>query len=262
MAETLPIKELERRGAIPSGQDPVAQLQAVYRFFGVVDRKAWNRVWIQPQASFRVSKAFEVNRAALATWLRFGELESLDVKCSDFDKERFRKALEQIRRLTVAPPETFEPRMKELCASTGVAVVFVREVKGARASGAARWLTPSRALIQLSLRYSWEDQIWFSFFHEAGHVLLHGKRETFIDNLGSDANKFEEEANRFAQETLIPSPYDASLQSVRTRDDVRAIAKELGIAPGIVVGRLQREKWIPYDRFNDLRRRFRFSEQE
>jgi HTH-type transcriptional regulator/antitoxin HigA len=259
--KTLPLKELERREMIPPGPDPTLKLQAVFRFFGVVDRQAWSKVWIHPQASFRVSKAFKVDQAALASWLRLGELEAQDIACADFDRGRFKGALEEIRTLTVRPPEEFEPRMKDLCASTGVAVVFVAEIKGARASGAARWLTPARALVQLSLRYRWEDQIWFSFFHEAGHLLLHGKRETFIDD-GSDADEYEKEANRFAQEMLIPSRFSAQLQSIRTKDDVRALAEELGIAPGIIVGRMQREKWIPYDRFNDLRRRFRFSDQE
>ncbi len=72
------------------------------------------------------------------------------------------------------------------CAAVGVAVVLVPELPGTRVSGATRWLTPGKALIQLSLRYKSDDQLWFTFFHEAAHVLLHGKRDLFIEDLGAD----------------------------------------------------------------------------
>jgi hypothetical protein len=31
------------------------------------------------------------------------------------------------------------------------------------------------------MRYRWEDHFWFSFFHEGGHVYLHGKRRALVD---------------------------------------------------------------------------------
>ena len=83
-------------------------------------------------------------------------------------------------------------------------------MKGARASGASRWVSPSKAIIQLSLRYRWEDHFWFSFFHEGAHVYLHGKRQAFIDlptareDGGVADGELEAEANRFAADILIP----------------------------------------------------------
>lgn len=50
-----------------------------------------------------------------------------------------------------------------------------------RANGATRWISPSKAVIQLSLRYKWEDIFWFTFFHEAGHVVLHQKKQVFVE---------------------------------------------------------------------------------
>lgn len=72
-----------------------------------------------------------------------------------------------------ADPLEWQHEIVQLCARTGVALVLVPEVQGARASGAARWLNPRKAIIQLSLRYHWEDHFWFSFFHEASHILRH-----------------------------------------------------------------------------------------
>jgi Zn-dependent peptidase ImmA (M78 family) len=67
--------------------------------------------------------------------------------------------------------------MQELCAGAGVAVVFVPALPKTGVSGATRWINSNKALIQLSLRYRTDDHLWFTFFHEAGHILLHGKKE-------------------------------------------------------------------------------------
>ena len=75
-----------------------------------------------------------------------------------------------------------------LCRAVGVVLVIEKELPKARVDGVARWLTPTRALIQLSARYLRDDILWFTFFHEAAHLLLHAKQSgprdvppTFID---------------------------------------------------------------------------------
>ncbi len=59
-------------------------------------------------------------------------------------------------------------------------------------------------MIALSDRYKKDDFFWFTFFHEAAHLLLHSKKETFVDD-GTDNDLLEDEANRFAADFLIPS---------------------------------------------------------
>ena len=98
------------------------------------------------------------------------------------DQSGFEADLPTIRRLTrEKDPGQFIPRLKEACAARGVAVAIVRGPNGWRASGAARFLSPTKALIQLSFRYLSDDQFWFTFFHEAGHLLLHGKDLLFLE---------------------------------------------------------------------------------
>jgi Zn-dependent peptidase ImmA (M78 family) len=129
-------------------------------------------------------------------------------------------------------------------------------------SGAARWLTPSKALIQLSLRYKASDQLWFSFFHEAGHLLLHGKREFFLDLHDARAKKKEEEeANTFAGDVLIPrSAYRALLrEGVPTKGRIVEFASDIGVSPDIVLGRLQHDRHLPFNRFNDLKRKLKWA---
>lgn len=253
----VPAAELVKRKKLEKHTDPVLMLKAVLRFFGVADVKAWGNIWLSPAVAYRKSSVFLGKPEAMATWLRLGELEAREVQCAPFDKGRFRTVLDQIRGLTVEQPDVFVPKMKMLCERAGVAVVLVPEIKNVPVSGATRWLTSEKAMIQLSLRYKTNDQFWFTFFHEAGHILLGGKKETFID-LNHQKGPEEEEADRFAANHLIPSHRWGELNRLKTQGAIEAFAKAIGIAPGIVVGRLQHDGIIRYDQFNGLKVRYQW----
>jgi HTH-type transcriptional regulator/antitoxin HigA len=124
---------------------------------------------------------------------------------------------------------------------------------------ATRWLSPSKALIQLSLRYKTDDHLWFSFFHEAGHILKHGKRDVFRKGTTflMDETK-EEEANTFAADFLIPRREYLNFTSKNTlsKVNIKKFASQIKISPGIVVGRLQHDKLLPMSHCNDLKVRF------
>jgi HTH-type transcriptional regulator/antitoxin HigA len=253
----IPVKELVGRGYLPKVTDRGAILSEVCRFFGVANKDAWEKVWRSPLAAFRKSPTIESEAGAVAAWLRIGEVEAGSIQCAAFDARRLRETLQEIRSLTTADPEEFEPRLKKLCASAGVAVVFVPEIKGTRCWGATRWLTPTKALIQLSLRYKSDDHLWFSFFHEAAHLLLHSKKETFIStDRFSDGT--EKEADSFAASHLIPRQYDSRLKEL-SLGNVREFAVQIGIAPGVVVGRLQKDGVLGWNEGNSLKRRFAFA---
>jgi len=259
----IPVRALIQAKAIKDLPDKAALVVEVLNFFGVGSPAAWGRVWMAQRAVFRQSPAFRSAPGAVAAWLRIGELRAQRIQCAPFDRAKFRAALEQIRGLTVDPPEVFHDKLKDPCANAGVAVVFVSELPGTRVSGATRWLTPKKALIQLSLRYKSDDHLWFTLFHEAGHILLHGKRRVFLED-SRTTNAHEKEANAFAANTLIPP---AALQEFQRRADmskaaIRKFAQGLGISPGIVVGRLQHEGMLPYSHCNDLKRRFELVERE
>ena len=256
--KNLPVKEMIRAGFIKKGKDLVDQVDEVLRFFGVASSKQWETLWLSPSAVFRESRAFSSKPEACSVWLRQGELQAQEITCKPFSKEKFRCALKHIRLLTRSEPEQFEPRTVQMSAEAGVAVVFIPPVKGAPVYGATRWLTPEKALIQLSLRGRFEDLLWFTFFHEAGHILLHGKREVFIESDDTKTQK-EDEANRFAGNFLIPNgTWDKfiSKENIRSATSVKAFAAHLGISPAIIVGRLQHEGLIPHSHLNGLRRRF------
>jgi Zn-dependent peptidase ImmA (M78 family) len=114
----------------------------------------------------------------------------------------------------------------------------------------------------LSFRYLSEDHFWFTFFHEAAHVVLHGTDHISVD--GADpsplgASVFEDEADIFAQDTLVPADLrDEMLNAIPTRPHARRIARKAGVTPGIIVGQLQKSGTLQPHQFNDLKRRYKW----
>ena len=158
-------------------------------------------------------------------------------------------------------PSDFLPALQQICSTSGVAAVIVRAPNGCRASGATRFVSSDKALLLLSFRYLSDDQFWFTFFHEAGHLLLHGAESIFLEGLDGDSSTQESEANEFAEKVLIPSEFKHALLTLTP--DMRAIirfAKKIGVSPGIVVGQLQHHGRVRRNHFNGLKRRFQWSD--
>ena len=241
--KTVPVKALADRGVLPAQpSDKASRVEQMLAFFGVASIEAYEDVYASLACSFRQSKAFQPKPGAVAAWLRLGELAARDLRCAPFDAAALRAALPELRALSLEAPERFGPRMIEICAARGVAVVFVAEVAGARASGVTRWLAPDKALVQLSLRYKTDDHLWFTFFHEIGHVLLHGKQEVWIEESpGTSDDPRDKQADRFARDLLIPPTVAGELGYLKSDEAVRAFATRIGVTPGIVVGRLQHD---------------------
>ena len=255
--EGFPIEEMANLDWIEEYDDPVRQLNELLRFFGIASPQQWDAVTNDLSLAFRRSPAYKAEPAIISAWLRQGEILAQSVNCESFNAEAFRTALSEIRSLTNELPDVFVQRTVQLCARAGVAVVFVHELHRLRTNGATRWLNPNKALIQLSLLYKTDDQLWFTFFHEAGHILLHGKRDIFLEE-ANQINDKEEEADRFAADWLIPASAYKDFHpkgSYFSKSEIVQFARNLGIAPGIVVGRLQHDKRLDMSHFYRLKKR-------
>jgi len=271
----LPIGDMIRFGWLSPTPHPSNEAAACLRFFGVPSIASWRQVYggLEQMAAFRTSRAFDSRPASVAVWLRRGEIEAEQIDTEPWDPNRFEESLSGLRSLTRRhDPSHFIPELQKRCAESGVAVAAVRAPTGCRASGAVRFLTPSKALVQLSFRYLSDDQFWFTFFHEAGHLLLHRDSISFLESLRGDrcglledadslSDVEEEEANEFAARTLIPPEFQVTLENLPP--DPRAVIRfslRLGVSPGIVVGQLQHLGSIAPSRFNGLKRRYRWED--
>ena len=256
-ARAFPIRELVRRGCFQrpaSDADAVSKLLA---FFGVGSVDAWTARYGRANVSYRHSPSFRSDEAALATWRRLGEREAERQDCVDYDESRFRQAVRQIRGLTREPVDEALGQAATLSNRAGVALALVRPFPRTALSGAAWWLSPRKAVIELSARHKSDDHLWFSFFHEAAHILLHGKRNVFVDGVNDDDGDLEAEANEWASNALIlrRAWEQFVATSPRSAHAVRTFADEQEIAPGIVVGMLQHQGLLPWTHLNHLKTR-------
>lgn len=252
-----------RFGWVDSGEGPSETAIAFLRFFGVATVDAWRQSYgnVLRSTSFRTSNAFTSEPGAVAAWLRKAELESASIRCAQWDPANFKKRLATIRKLTREKKlDTFIPMLKQYCAECGVAVAVVRAPNKCRASGAVRILARGRRLIALSFRFRSDDHFWFTFFHEAGHLLLHDE-PLIVDEEDMASAKEEEEANAFAADVLIPPEYRAAMRRLPVDGwAVMRFAKEIGVSPGIVVGQLQHIGRFGPKQLNNLKRRFSFEQ--
>lgn len=271
--DELPVKELMSSGAIAKARidakNKPSIVESCLRFFGVASPEEWRGHYGGMQVAFRRSRDEQSDVGAISAWLRLGEQVAEKLDGPKYDKARFENALSEIRGLTCTAPEFFEPRMRELLRDAGVLLALVPAIPRAHVSGVARWLNPTRPLIQLSLYGKTNDKFWFTFFHEAAHILLHAdskeaKKSIFLDdpNANHSPDPREQEANQWAGNVLIPQAYSRALGTLRTKEAVRAFATSIGIHPGIVVGRLQHDHIIDPSWMNDLKLSFRFTAEK
>lgn len=252
----IPTRALIDRGYIHRQPDKPALVRAALAFFGVSSVDAWRKLWLTPEVQFRGAKAQKNKPGHIAAWLRMGEAQASHLDCEPFVAEEFRHALLTVRNLMIARASVWRKEVPAACSAAGVAVVLTKEIPGAGVSGATHWLRKDKALIQLSLKYKTEDQFWFTFFHEAGHILLHSKKQLFIERGVRTDTGEERDANTFSQDFLIPRKTAHRLPHLKSKAQIREFASSIGVPPGVIVGRLQRDKFLPYSHCNDLKAKF------
>lgn len=254
----IPVNWMQKQGWVQKRSHKGQQVEECLSFFGVASVDAYRQIASGQRTAFR--GGVNAEEGALLAWLRMAEVRASQVECEPYDAELFRAALPRARRLTnETNPEVFVPALTEICAAAGVAVVFVRGTPGSKLNGATRWLSPQKAMLGLTLRHKSNDVLWFSFFHEACHILRHGKKLTFIEGLDGLDPELEAEADRFAADTLIPRRWLSSIRNLRSKSAVESAAIRMGVAPGIVVGRMQKEGWLPWSNLNGLKVRYEWT---
>lgn len=233
----------------------VMQLMA---FFRIADPDDLISHFDSPLAAFRQTHAHKIDGAAVAGWLRMGEIESLERRetAPSFDPKKLEAAIPDLRSISLLPASDIPSALTTSLLELGVVTVFVPPINGCRAYGATRWFgdTP---VMQLSLRRRDDGQLWFTVFHELGHMLMHPKLE-FVEGIGEE-DREEHQADEYARSTLIPDHFEPQLASARSLNDAMAIAKSAGVSPGVVVGRLHRDKIWPYENGRRLYKSWAFT---
>jgi len=257
----IPVSDLIGFGWIKESQNIIEECLT---FFNVPDVWTWRKKYsdVTTYAAFRKSSAIKSNPAAIAAWLREAERKGDSIECNRLDIEKFKNHLPSFRSLMKKKdPKVFVPELQKLCAECGVAVVVLKTPAGCPVSGAAKLLNAHKALIVLSFRYRSDDHFWFTFFHEAAHLILHNYKEAFIDTEDDDETTEEKEANEFSELSLIPKQFQNRLRTMKpNQHEVKNLSKDADVPLGIVVGQLQHLNRLDKKYLNGFKRRYDISD--
>lgn len=268
-----PLQEMKQlKFSLPAGR---SDADTLLNFFGVSSPDSWNSVWKASAVAYRQTRTFRTREESIAAWVRETEIVASQLDVAEFDEQRLLSSLGELRKLTRKSADEILDAVQKICAGVGVAVVLVPELRNTGVSGCARWLTDKKALVGLTLRYKTDDQLWFTLFHEIGHILLHRKKRSFVvDNAEEDLSdsvvdpemqQYEAEASRFSADTLIPPSAlgDFIRKRIFTNESIHDFAEMICVGPGIVVGRLQFEGVLKRHQGNALKQKlsWRFTDE-
>lgn len=162
--------------------------------------------------------------------------------------------MRELARLSIAPdgPTKAADMLREF----GISLIVEPHLPKTYLDGAAILSIEGHPIIGMSLRHDRIDSFWFTLFHELAHTELHYNEATgFVDDLDvrKDDDPKEFEADQMASEALIPEDkWKSSAASVfPSKDTLLRFAREIGIHPAIVAGRIRKEL-NSYHLYNDL----------
>ena len=250
-AALFPIADMVEKGWIQAKNTAQEKVSELLTFFGIGNHNAWENLYFNQhlKIAFRISLKDTQEPHAISAWLRKGELQAAELSADAYSGKILKEILPEIKKIMVKHPNCFFAQLQAICLTAGVKVIHTPCIKKAPISGCTRWINDT-PLIQLSGRYKRNDTFWFTFFHEIGHILLHGKKDVFMEVTGvqNDAGK-EEEANNFAVKWTLSEEEEQEITECSkgiTNSVISQFAKKFNTHPAIIIGRLQHRKMLSY----------------
>ena len=205
-AKQFPLTDMINKGWLPPVSSIQEKTMELLAFFGFSNHKAWEEYYFKQQlkVAFRISLSQTQEPFAISAWLRKGELQAAELETNDYSEKKFKEILSALKSVMAKHPHGSLIQLQQICLEAGVKVVQTPCIKKASLSGSTRWLNDT-PLIQLTDHYPHNDSFWFTFFHQAGHILLHGKKDIFLENVDysdKDMEK-EREADEFANKWTL-----------------------------------------------------------
>ncbi len=142
-------------------------------------------------------------------------------------------------------PIDYLQQIQEKCLIAGVKVVYTHNLPKTVIHGTVRWIN-NKPVLQMTDRLKRYDIFWFSFFHEIGHILLHGnKKNIFLEGINDSENKDqkEQEADEFAAHLLLSDEaYSEIISTINSGADIletmQDFANRYNTHKDIIIGRI------------------------
>ena len=204
----------------------------------------------QTQAAAYRRREQEVNQNTMAAIIRLGERKAQTVQTEPFNRVALRAALGEIKSYSLFKQGEYLPLLEEKLRTLGIVLVCVPGFSHTGLQGAAKWVDTDKAMIilkadgQTAVTSFDEGKFWFNLFHEIGHLVLHGKKQTFIDLEDDPTSPEEKEVNLFASTQLVGNVQIPDLQEYKRGSAIRAdlavqgLAKKYGVSQSVAAGHL------------------------
>ncbi|MBQ8813685.1 MAG: HigA family addiction module antidote protein [Lachnospiraceae bacterium] len=251
LMKKFPYKEMASQNWIAKTTNVNEKVINLRKFFEVVKLTLVQNSLHPSIACRRVSETEKADYALIA-WAQKAKLDARNIETSAINLKKLSSSLSEIRSMTRLDPEEFCPRLVSLLANCGVALVFLPHIGGSFLHGAT-FYDKNKIVVGLTVRGKDADKFWFSLFHEIAHILY-----GHIAQADGTSEEDEVTANIFARDTLIPFDkfqYYTS-QCNFNRESILDFARSVNVDPGIVVGRLQKDNFIEYSWYNDLKTKY------
>ena len=251
LVKKLPYREMSKNGWVPETREATEKVIYLRKYFEVVNLEIIKDMKLSKIACRRLAETEKGNLALLA-WAQKAKLEARAIETSLIDLKTLKEKLPEIRSMTAMNPADFCPKLIEMLSGCGIALVFLPHIGGSFLHGAT-FCDGNKIVVGLTVRGKDADKFWFSLFHELGHILL-----GHINQSDGTTDEDEEAADNFAKETLIPTVELNAFTSLNdfSKTSICSFAQKQNILCGIVVGRLQKEGFINYNRCNDLKTKY------
>ncbi|UQS86856.1 HigA family addiction module antitoxin [Nicoliella spurrieriana] len=188
--------------------------------------------------------------------LEFASNEARNKTDTRYSKAKLRQALPKIKGLIIEPNESFYLKLKDILLKCGIVLIAMPSLKGAGLNGATKKFKNGSVLLLITDRKKTSDIFWFSLAHELGHIIYEDFSSNTTDKI--EYENQERKADDFASNFLIPNTeYNSFIETnLFNEHSIKEFSEREKVLPGIVVGRLQKDNKIKYDKFNYLKTKY------
>lgn len=257
LAKKFPYGEMAKNGWVLDTQKAEERVVNLRKFFEVARLESLSNDKLIPRIACRRLSITKKSDFALIAWAQKAKVLARETSVSQINLNELTKQLPTIRAMTQKDPSVFCPALIKLLSDCGIALIFLPHISGSFLHGAT-FYDKNKIVVGLTVRGKDADKFWFSLFHEIGHILL-----GHLNQDGELGDAEEDAANKFARDILIsPKQFHAFVDENRgrfTKTAIRVFSEDIGIDPGIVVGRLQKEGYIKFEWLNDLKTKYKLT---
>ena len=220
------------------------QIEQVRKFLGVASLTVLKKADLAVDFRSIKNNFQESNLIKANILLQIAVNRALQIEAPRYNKIKFHKAI-QFALTQTSNHSSFLPEVRQKFLDAGVVLIVLPHLPGSKMNGATKRVD-GKIMILIDDRGRYADTFWFTLFHEIGHVLN--------DDFGISCDVEQDDAaeraaDEYAQNVLIPSEqYNEFVRkgTAYTAENIRNFAISIERDPGIVLGRLKKDEYVPY----------------